>query len=44
MKRALHIFATALFCAAAWLAPAAAQEKKLERIRVGGGSVATSQV
>jgi NitT/TauT family transport system substrate-binding protein len=44
MKRALHIFATALFCAAAWLAPAAAQEKKLERIRVGGGSVGAPQM
>ena len=39
MKRAIHIVPLIVICMASWFSQAAAQDKKLERIRIGGGAV-----
>ena len=44
MRKALQLVALVFVCAAAWYSPSAAQEKKLEKIRVGGGSVGAPQM
>ena len=44
MKKTLCIITTILICAAIWFSPTAAQDKKLEKIRVGGGSVGAPQM
>jgi ABC-type nitrate/sulfonate/bicarbonate transport system substrate-binding protein len=44
MKQTLCIITTILICAAIWFSPTAAQDKKLEKIRVGGGSVGAPQM
>jgi NitT/TauT family transport system substrate-binding protein len=44
MKRALFIVTLTFICAAAWFSLAAAQDKKLEKIRIGGGSVGAPQM
>jgi len=44
MNKALRVVALVLFCAAACHSQSAAQDKKLERIRVGGGSVGAPQM
>ena len=44
MKKALRVITLALFCVAAWHTQPGAQEKKLERIRIGGGSVGAPQL
>jgi ABC-type nitrate/sulfonate/bicarbonate transport system substrate-binding protein len=44
MKKALLVFTLVLFCAAAWHSQSGAQDKKLERIRIGGGSVGAPQM
>ncbi len=44
MKRVLCVIALALTCATADLSSSVAQERKLEKIRVGGGSVGAPQM
>ena len=44
MKKILHVIVFVLFCAAVGFSPSAAQDKKLERIRIGGGSVGAPQM
>jgi NitT/TauT family transport system substrate-binding protein len=44
MKKTLCITTIILICAAIWFSPTAAQDKKLEKIRVGGGSVGAPQM
>ena len=44
MNKALRVVALVLFCAAACHSQSVAQDKKLERIRVGGGSVGAPQM
>jgi len=44
MKITLCIITTILNCAAIWFSPTAAQDKKLEKIRIGGGSVGAPQM
>ncbi|HEX5022093.1 MAG TPA: ABC transporter substrate-binding protein [Candidatus Binatia bacterium] len=44
MQKALWIIALILISFPLWLSPSAAQEKKLERIRIGGGSVGAPQM
>jgi len=44
MNKALRVITLALFCVTAWHTQSSAQEKKLERIRVGGGSVGAPQL
>lgn len=44
MKRALRVIALIMVCTAAWCSQSGAQEKKLERIRIGGGSVGAPQL
>ena len=44
MQKGLGIFTLMLICFPAWFSPAVAQEKKLERIRIGGGSVGAPQM
>ncbi|HEX9787245.1 MAG TPA: ABC transporter substrate-binding protein [Candidatus Binatia bacterium] len=44
MKKALHIVMLILVCAVAEFSPCAAQDRKLEKIRVGGGSVGAPQM
>jgi ABC-type nitrate/sulfonate/bicarbonate transport system substrate-binding protein len=44
MKKAIHVIALVLFCAVAWHSQSGAQDKKLERIRIGGGSVGAPQM
>ena len=39
MKRALCVIMLVVTCIAAWSSPSAAQDRKLERIRIGGGAV-----
>ncbi|HWX76485.1 MAG TPA: hypothetical protein VNY32_03360, partial [Candidatus Acidoferrales bacterium] len=43
MKKSLQIITAVVFCAA-WLSEPAAQEKKLEKIRIGGGAVGAPQM
>ena len=44
MRRSLHIVPLIVICIASWFAHAAAQDKKLERIRIGGGAVGAPQM
>jgi len=44
MKKTLRVITLALFCVAVWHTQSGAQEKKLERIRIGGGSVGAPQL
>src|SRR5262245_53776121 len=44
MKNALHIVPLIVICMASWLPQSAAQDKKLERIRIGGGAVGAPQM
>lgn len=44
MQKALWVIALMLISFPLWLSPSAAQEKKLERIRIGGGSVGAPQM
>ena len=44
MKNVLHIISVIFICLTAWFSPSAAQDKKLEKIRVGGGSVGAPQM
>jgi ABC-type nitrate/sulfonate/bicarbonate transport system substrate-binding protein len=44
MKSAFCGLATLMLCATAWQGDSAAQERKLERIRIGGGSVGAPQM
>jgi len=44
MNKALRVITLALFCVTAWHTQSSAQEKNLERIRVGGGSVGAPQL
>ena len=44
MQKALWIIALMLISFPLRLSPSAAQEKKLERIRIGGGSVGAPQM
>src|SRR4029077_4606114 len=44
MKRAIHIVPLIVICMASWFSQAAAQDKKLERIRIGGGAVGAPQM
>ena len=44
MKRISHFILLFLFCAAGWFSPAGAQDKKLEKIRIGGGAVGAPQM
>ena len=43
MRRMLWRTTMVLICAAVWICHAGAQDKKLERIRIGGGSVGAPQ-
>ena len=44
MRRAFHIVPLIVICVASWFSQAAAQDKKLERIRIGGGAVGAPQM
>lgn len=44
MKNVLHIISVIFICLTAWFNPSAAQDKKLEKIRIGGGSVGAPQM
>ena len=44
MNKALRVIALIVVCTAAWCSQSSAQEKKLERIRIGGGSVGAPQL
>src|SRR5918994_1293937 len=44
MRESLRIIAFVLICAAPWCSLSSAQEKKLEKIRIGGGSVGAPQM
>jgi ABC-type nitrate/sulfonate/bicarbonate transport system substrate-binding protein len=44
MKRALQIILLIGIGMAAWFSPSVAQDKKLERIRIGGGAVGAPQM
>ena len=44
MRRMLWRTTMVLICAAVWICHAGAQDKKLERIRIGGGSVGAPQM
>ena len=44
MKKALRVIALIMVCTAMWCSQSGAQEKKLERIRIGGGSVGAPQL
>ena len=44
MKRALYVITLIVTCIAAWSSPSAAQDRKLERIRIGGGAVGAPQM
>jgi ABC-type nitrate/sulfonate/bicarbonate transport system substrate-binding protein len=44
MKKTLHVIALIFVCVAAWSTQSAAQDKKLEKIRIGGGSVGAPQM
>jgi NitT/TauT family transport system substrate-binding protein len=44
MKNVLHIISLIFICIAAGFSPSAAQDKKLEKIRIGGGSVGAPQM
>ena len=44
MKRSRAVIALIAIYLAAWFAPSAAQDKKLERIRIGGGAVGAPQM
>ena len=44
MRRAFHIVPLIVICMASWFSQAAAQDKKLERIRIGGGAVGAPQM
>jgi NitT/TauT family transport system substrate-binding protein len=43
MKKALHVI-TLIFVCAAWFSQSAAQDKRLEKIRIGGGAVGAPQM
>src|SRR5262249_12507100 len=44
MKKALHVITLIVIGIGAWLPQSAAQDKKLERIRIGGGAVGAPQM
>jgi NitT/TauT family transport system substrate-binding protein len=44
MKKVLRVVALMLVCGAPWLSQSAAQDKKVERIRIGGGAVGAPQM
>lgn len=44
MKKSLYVVTLILACMAAWFSPSAAQDRKLEKIRIGGGSVGAPQM
>jgi ABC-type nitrate/sulfonate/bicarbonate transport system substrate-binding protein len=44
MTKALHVLTLAFACVATSISQSAAQDKKLERIRIGGGSVGAPQM
>src|SRR5512136_2324087 len=44
MKKVLHFMVLFFVCVSAWFSQAAAQDKKLEKIRVGGGAVGAPQM
>lgn len=44
MNKALRIITLIFLCVAAWFSQADAQDKKLEKIRIGGGSVGAPQM
>jgi len=44
MKKALRVIALMMVCTAAWCSLSDAQDRKLERIRIGGGSVGAPQL
>ena len=44
MQKGLGVLTLMLICFPAWFSPSVAQEKKLERIRIGGGSVGAPQM
>ena len=44
MKKSLCVIALIVTCMVAWFTPSVAQDKKLERIRIGGGSVGAPQM
>jgi NitT/TauT family transport system substrate-binding protein len=44
MKKALLVITLVFVCSAAWLSQSAAQDKKLEKIRIGGGGVGAPQM
>ena len=44
MKSTIRVIALFFVCAAAWFSQAAAQDIKLEKIRIGGGAVGAPQM
>ncbi len=44
MKKSLHVVTLILLCATVCFSPSSAQDKKLEKIRIGGGSVGAPQM
>ena len=44
MKKALRVITLVIFCATVLFSYSAAQEKKLEKLRIGGGSVGAPQM
>ncbi|HEV8344151.1 MAG TPA: ABC transporter substrate-binding protein [Candidatus Binatia bacterium] len=44
MKKALLVITLVFVCSAAWFSQSAAQDKKLEKIRIGGGGVGAPQM
>jgi NitT/TauT family transport system substrate-binding protein len=44
MKKALLVITLVFVCSAAWLSQSAAQDKKLDKIRIGGGGVRAPQM
>ena len=44
MNKVLHFIALFFVCVSAWVSQAAAQDKKLEKIRIGGGAVGAPQM
>src|ERR1700752_2622156 len=44
MGKALQVVTLVFVCATAWFSLSVAQEKKLEKIRIGGGSVGAPQM
>jgi hypothetical protein len=43
MNKALHLMVLFFVCVSVWFSQAAAQDKKLEKIRIGGGAAAPTR-